>query len=69
VLLLQARIADLEQQVRTERQRNTQLVAENARLHVENRRLQTDNDWLEQLNDNIPLIMEHARQIAALAPR
>ena len=68
VLLLQARVAELENVIRIERERNAQLVAENARLHVENRRLDNDNDWLEQMNDRVPRILELAREIAALAP-
>jgi hypothetical protein len=40
----EARIAALEQEIRIERQRNVQLVAENARLYAENRRLQTVED-------------------------
>jgi hypothetical protein len=69
VLLLQARIADLENVIRIEREQHSQLVMENGRLRRENRRLETELGWLEQLNDNAPQILELARNIAALAPR
>lgn len=65
----EARIAELENVIRIEREQHSQLVVENGRLRVENRRLETELGWLEQLNDNTPQILELARQIAALVPR